>query len=191
MRQNVFLHRMPKFCRMLLRWTPHWNFGTICPLRWTCRWSHGFFPVWMSAPSLNTVPVCGSLVTLQTFTSSNPFSTSGPSALMACHILSTSLDFWHLGNQYLVQGRLFRSDMTQCWKIFHGKCSISPTNLFTMAPQSGTRGNRYKVNHIHAATDVQKRAFAICCVGPWNAMPDEVVSEENICSYKKKSLQMF
>ena len=89
-------------------------------------------------------------------------------------------------NQYSVQGRLVRSDMIQCWKIFHGKCSISPTDLFTMAPQSGTRGHRYKLSHIRAATDVRKRAFAIRCVGPWNALPDEVVSEENICSFKKK-----
>ena len=55
-----------------------------------------------------------------------------------------------------------------------------------MVPQSGIRGHRYKLNHIRAATDVQKRVFAICCVGPWNALPDEVVSGENICSFKKK-----
>ena len=88
-------------------------------------------------------------------------------------------------NQFSVQGRLLRSDMIQCWKIFHGKCSLVPTSLFTMAPQSGTRGHRFKVSHIRAATDVRKRSFAARCVGPWNALPDCVVSEGSLGSFKK------
>ena len=89
-------------------------------------------------------------------------------------------------NQYSVQGRLLRGDMIQCWKMFHSKCSIAPTDLFTMAPPSGTRGHRFKVSHIRAATDVRKRAFAVRCVGPWNALPDEVVAEESLDAFKKK-----
>lgn len=88
-------------------------------------------------------------------------------------------------NQFSVQGRLLRSDMIQCWKIFHGKCSITPDSLFTMAPPSGTRGHRFKVSHIRAATDVRKRAFAARCVRPWNALPDSVVSEGNLSVFKK------
>ena len=89
-------------------------------------------------------------------------------------------------NQYSVQGRLLRGDMIQCWKMFHGKCSIAATNLFTMAPQSGTRGHRFKVSHVRAATDVRKRSFAVRCVGPWNALPDELVAEESLGVFKKK-----
>ena len=88
-------------------------------------------------------------------------------------------------NQFSVQGRLLRGDMIQCWKLFHGKCSIEPTSLFSMAPQSGTRGHRFKVSHVRAATDVRKRSFAARCVGPWNALPDCVVSIESLKSFKK------
>ena len=76
-------------------------------------------------------------------------------------------------NQYSVQGRLLRGDMIQCWKMFHGKCSIATTNLFTMTPQSGTRGHRFKVL---AATDVRKRSFAVRCGMPLECYPRRVCS---------------
>ena len=60
------------------------------------------------------------------------------------------------------------------------------TDLFSIAPQTGTRGHRFKVSHIRAATDTRKRAFAVRCVGPWNALPDAVVSEESLGAFKKK-----
>lgn len=34
---------------------------------------------------------------------------------------------------YSVQGRLLRADIIQCWKVFHGKCSVSPTDIFVPA----------------------------------------------------------
>lgn len=88
-------------------------------------------------------------------------------------------------NQYSVQGRLMRADMILCWKIFHGKCSIAPTDLFTLAPQSGTRGHRYKVCHVRAATDVRKRSFAVRCAGPWNRLPDRAVAQTSLGTFKK------
>ena len=68
-----------------------------------------------------------------------------------------------------------------------GVCEASSVG-HGLFPVLGTRGHRYKLNDIYAVTetDVQKRASAICCVGPWNALPDEVVPEENICSIKRK-----
>ena len=52
-------------------------------------------------------------------------------------------------NMYSVQGRLLRADMIQCWKVFHGKCSVSPTDVFLLAPQSGTRGHRFSSPFVH------------------------------------------
>ena len=37
-------------------------------------------------------------------------------------------------NMYSVQHRLLRADMIQCWKMFHGKCAVAPTDLFSLAP---------------------------------------------------------
>ena len=86
--------------------------------------------------------------------------------------------------QYSVQGRLLRADMIQCWKLFHGQCSIAPTDLFTLAPQSGTRGHRYKVSHVRAETDLHKRSFGVRCAETWNSLPDRVVAEDKLASFK-------
>ena len=37
-------------------------------------------------------------------------------------------------NLYSVKGRLIKAGMIKLWKIFHGKCSISPSDLFVMGP---------------------------------------------------------
>ena len=87
-------------------------------------------------------------------------------------------------DQFSVHGRLLRADMIQCWKMFHEKCSIPHADLFTLAPQSGTRGHRYKLSHEHAQTDIRQRSFSTCCVEMWNSLPDSVVGEGNYIKFK-------
>ena len=50
-----------------------------------------------------------------------------------------------------------------------------------------TLGELVKVSHVRAATDVRKKSFATRCVGPWNALPDEIVAEEILGAFKKKT----
>ena len=87
-------------------------------------------------------------------------------------------------DQYSVSGRLLRNDLIQYWKIFHGKSSISPPDVFTLAPQSTTRGHRYKLSHVRTQTDVRRRAFAVRHVEVWNSLPDNVVSEKDLKVFK-------
>ena len=87
-------------------------------------------------------------------------------------------------NLYSVSGRLLRADMIYCWKMFHGKCCLSPTDLFSISPLGGTRGHRFKVNHVRVQTDVRKRAFGPRCVNQWNSLPDRVVVEEGLKAFK-------
>ena len=56
----------------------------------------------------------------------------------------------------------------QCWKLFHGKCSIE--RVLPGTSVSDNRGHRFKVSHTRAAIDVRKRAFAARCVGSRNAL---------------------
>ena len=74
--------------------------------------------------------------------------------------------------------------MIYCWKIFHGKCDISPTDLFSVPPHGGTRGHRFKVNHVRSQIDIRKRAFVPRCVCQWNNLPDHVVAEECLNMFK-------
>ena len=85
---------------------------------------------------------------------------------------------------YSVQGRLLRADMIQCWKMFQGKCAVAPSDLFSLAPQSGTRGHRFKVCHVRPNTDVRQRSFSMRCVRRWNSLPDQVVAETDFKTFK-------
>ena len=87
-------------------------------------------------------------------------------------------------NLYSVSGRLLRADLILCWKIFHGKCCISPADLFAVADHDGTRGHRFKVKHIRVQTDVRKRAFSQRVITEWNSLPDKVVSETDVKGFK-------
>ena len=87
-------------------------------------------------------------------------------------------------NLYPVSGRLLRADMIYCWKIFHGKCVISPTDLFSVPPHGGTRGHRFKVNHVRSQTDIRRQAFVPRCVCQWNNLPDRVVAEDSLNMFK-------
>ena len=45
---------------------------------------------------------------------------------------------------YSVKGRLLRADLIKCWKIFNGMSSITPTELFSMAPARDiTKGHKF------------------------------------------------
>ena len=46
-------------------------------------------------------------------------------------------------NLYSVSGRLLRADMILCWKIFHGKCCISPIDVFIISRHDRTRGHKF------------------------------------------------
>jgi hypothetical protein len=87
-------------------------------------------------------------------------------------------------NLYSIKGRLLRADILKCWKIFHGKCSIRPGDIFVMAPHVGTRGHRFKLAHLASTLECRRRFFSLRCVKVWNSLPDEVVSLESMTSFK-------
>ena len=87
-------------------------------------------------------------------------------------------------NQYSVAGRLLRNDLIQYWKICHGKSPVRPLDLFTLAPPSATRGHRYKISLVRTQTDVRSRAFAVRHINLWNSLPDQLVSETDLKTFK-------
>ena len=87
-------------------------------------------------------------------------------------------------NLYSTQGRLLRADMIQYWKVFHGKCAVSPTDLFTLPPQLGMRGHCFKIFHPRSQTDVRRRSFSVRGVRLWNSLPEHVVTEPNYKTFK-------
>ena len=74
--------------------------------------------------------------------------------------------------------------MIQYWKAFHGKCAVSPTDLFTLPPQLGMRGHCFKIFHPRSQTDVRRRSFSVRGVRLWNFLPEHVVTEPNYKTLK-------
>ena len=89
-------------------------------------------------------------------------------------------------NHFSVRGRLLRADLIYYWKIFHGKCAVTPADMFKMAKCTGTRGHRYKIELPRTQTDVRKRCFSVRHIIIWNKLPDEVVSTCDLSVFKAK-----
>ena len=88
-------------------------------------------------------------------------------------------------NQYSVFGRLLRADLIYYWKLVHGKCALTPSDLFTTSCYQGTRGHRFKVNVPRSVTDIRRRSFAVRSIVAWNQLPDDVATA-NLTLFKQK-----
>ena len=86
---------------------------------------------------------------------------------------------------YSVKGRLLRADLLKCWKIFHGKCGISPEDLFSLNSRGVTRGHRFKVEHVRCELECYRRSFGVRCVSVWNSLPDDLVGCVSIEGFKR------
>jgi len=93
-------------------------------------------------------------------------------------------------NLYSVKGRLLRSDLILCYKIFHDLSVIKPTDLFVMAPSVGTRGHKYKVRVPQTSIDARRLFFSCRVVKPWNSLPSCVVESTSVEVFKR-SLHIF
>ena len=87
---------------------------------------------------------------------------------------------------YSVKGRLFRADLIQCWKMFHGKSVVDPSDVFQLAPGGGTRGHSFKLYHTGASVEARRRTFAVRCVAEWNALPQTVVEAGSLEVFKRR-----
>ena len=61
------------------------------------------------------------------------------------------------------------------------RATIFPLSVKNRWGAPGRRRTQVKVSHVRTEIDVRKRSFIVCCVGPWNALPHEVVAGELRC----------
>ena len=83
-----------------------------------------------------------------------------------------------------------RADVLKCWKIFHGKCGIAPSQIFHLVQDGVTRGHRYKIGHLYSSVECRRRFFSLRVASVWNSLPDEMVALECIGSFKA-ALHLF
>ena len=87
-------------------------------------------------------------------------------------------------NLFSVKGRLLRADIIKCWKIFHDKCSIAPSDMFVLPSRSGLRGHKYKLAHRLSHIECRKRFFTVRIVSVWNGLPSDVVELDSLSAFK-------
>ena len=86
---------------------------------------------------------------------------------------------------YSVQGRFIRADLIQYWKIFHGKSTITPEDIFHQPLRHGTRGHCFKLYVSRAVCNVRQRSFSQRRVAIWNSLPEAVVTASELSTFKR------
>ena len=86
---------------------------------------------------------------------------------------------------FSVRGRLLRSDLVKCWKIFHCSVDSGLSALFERAPDVGTRGHLFKLVVPRCQTDYKRRFFYSRCVQIWNRLPADVVQCDSLRGFKR------
>ena len=81
-----------------------------------------------------------------------------------------------------------RADIIKCWKIFQGKCSIKPIDIFVFPTRAGTRGHKFKITHGNSKIECRRRFFSLRVVEIWNALPSEVVELDSVSAFKTSLL---
>ena len=90
----------------------------------------------------------------------------------------------HRLDLFSVKGRLLRADLIMVWKIFNGKCAISPEQLFVMSSFT-YRGHNLKIYKPRIRLDIRRRSFACRVVADWNALSSTTVNCQTVESFKK------
>ena len=95
------------------------------------------------------------------------------------------VDRLHKLNLSSIKGRLLRTDLILCWKIFHGKSYIRPDQLFTLST-TRNRGHPFKIFKPRIHTEIRRRSFAYRVITTWNNLPSEVVTAPTLTQFKTR-----
>ena len=80
--------------------------------------------------------------------------------------------------------RRYRGDLILMFKIMHTpNHPLAP--LFEVSKTTQTRGHQFKVYLKQCRTNVRKHSFALRVCLPWNSLPSDLVSRNNVVSFKK------
>ena len=81
--------------------------------------------------------------------------------------------------------RRLYADLTFCYKILNGLVAGPPNKCGLTLANRKSRGNSFKLLIEHARVDVRKHFFGHRICGPWNSLPDDVVSASSVASFKR------
>jgi hypothetical protein len=76
--------------------------------------------------------------------------------------------------------------MIEVYKIINGYYNDGCTVKLTLSQNTITRGHRFKLAHSHTHLDKRKYFFTRV-ISLWNDLSDDVVSAQNVTSFKSKA----
>ena len=83
--------------------------------------------------------------------------------------------------------RRLRADLRLCFKMLKGYVDLDTSEFFQrVAPDSITRGHRYKLVHPSVRINVRQHFFAVRIIPVWNALSSNVVEAESISCFKAR-----
>ena len=87
--------------------------------------------------------------------------------------------------QYSLEIRRLRADLMLCFKMLKEFVDVDASELFErVAPDSMTRGHRYKL--VHPSVNVRQHFFAVRIIPVWNSLSSNVVEVESISCFKAR-----
>ena len=93
-------------------------------------------------------------------------------------------------NLFSVKGRRLRADLIKYWQIMH-EGSADLLDMFSFAPDVGTRGHRYKLVLPLCTLDARSRSFSVRCVNRWNSLPSYVVEMTTVAEFKRALYELL
>lgn len=90
-----------------------------------------------------------------------------------------------LGVQTLERRRL-EQDLVTCYKILHGLIKGPPETFGLFLSNRQSLGHSFKLKTEQPRVDVRKFFFASRVAGPWNSLPEDLVSADTVKCFKTK-----
>ena len=83
-----------------------------------------------------------------------------------------------------VYGRCVQADLIKCWKLFHSKEYIGLLNFLSLFVDRRTRG--YSLKFVLSRCNRElKRFFHVRVIQRWNALPEHVIMQSSLVSFKR------
>ena len=82
------------------------------------------------------------------------------------------------------EARRYCSDLTEVYKMLHGKSAVNFNEFFVLDKSGRTRGHSFKLKTRRFNTDLRQHFFSEWIVNLWNTLDDDLVCSSSLNVFK-------